>query len=271
LTEEIESVEYMNEILEHTVLQSSNLVKERLSLISSIQRYMKLKVSELSRFFRSSCLLDFRRVLDEEPPFDQEQEWFTIIVERFETMKPYLRIVECVQEFLAPYLGGKLSPETEDVRRPEICQWLIPTIRHEFPNFDAPDEKIETIVLSAYLRIGARGLDLQRCTKMVEECAKAEGINLEIFRQYTRTQQLVFLKEYPLTQQAFGGALIAEGSFRLYLEALHHSLRIDFRSLNLQDNEVHLLAENQCRNPDEPLGSEWRIELGIQILSCSSM
>jgi hypothetical protein len=182
-------------------------------------------------------------------------------------MKPYLRIVECIQEFLAPYLRGSISFETEDRGRPEIRQWLIPTIRSEFPTFDARDEEIEAIALSTYLGIGSRGLDLQRYTVMLAECAQTEGIDLTQLRPHTRRMQRALLKEYPLTRQALEGELIVAGGFRLYREALHHSLRIDFRSLNLQDIEIEILAENQCMNPGRPLGIEWRIELGAQLLS----
>jgi hypothetical protein len=267
LNEEVDSVEFLNELLEHTVVQSSNLVKERLSLLPSIRRYIKIKIDDLSHFFSSSLLLSFQGILSEETPFDQEQQWLTAIAERFETMKPYLRIVECIQEFLSPYLGGSISFETEDRGRPEICQWLIPTIRSEFPNFDARDEEIETIALSTYLGIGARGLDLQRYTTMLADCAQTEGFNLTLLQPHTRRLQRTLLKDYPLTQQALEGELIVAGGFRLYRDALRHSLRIDFRSLNLLDIEIELLAENQCMNPGRPLGSEWRTELGIQLLS----
>ena len=270
LESEVDSVEYLNQLLEQTVIRSSSLVKERLSLLSPIRQSIKFKIAELSRFFVSSLLLSFQRFLDEEPSFDREQEWIRTIVERFEVMKPYLRIVECIQEFLAPYLEGKIFLETEDRSRAEIRQWLIPIIRYEFPNFEARDEEIETIALSTYLGMGARGLNLQRCITMLAESAQAEGADLAQLQRGTKRERSNWLKNYPMTQQAVEEELIVMGSYHLYLKALRHSLRIDFHSLNLQDNEVELLAVNQYMNPGVPLGSEWRIELGMQTLTRSS-
>ena len=105
---------------------------------------------------------------------------------------------------------------------------------------------------------------------MLAESAQTEGADLARLQQGTKREQHAWLKDYPMTQQMVEEELIVMGAYRLYLKALRHSLRIDFRSLNLQDNEVELLAVNQYMIPGTPLGSEWRIELGIQALSRSS-
>ena len=267
LEAEIDSVESLNGLLEQAVTQSSSLFKERLLLLSTIRRCIKFKIIELSRFFRSNLLLHFQSFLDEEPPFEQEEEWLRRVIEGFEAMKPHLRIVECIQEFLSPYLEGRISLATEDRDRPEIRQWLIPIIRYEFPTFEVRDEEIETIALSTYLVIGARGLNLRRYITMLAECAQIEGVDLTLLQQCKKGEQHTMLKDYPMTQQTIEVELIVMGAYRLYSKALQHSLRIDFRSLNLRDSEVALLAENQYMNPENPLESEWRTELGMQALS----
>ncbi len=267
LMHEVDSAESLYEWIRHAVIRTGLVIRERLTLLSSIRRCLKPKLVELSNFVYLSSMPPFQQVLDQEPSFGQEEAWFTIVEHCFETMRPYFRIVECMCEFLRPYLEGAISPETENVFRPEVRQWLLPKIRSEFPDFSASDDEIEIIALSAYLGMGARGLNLKTLKQTYEFFS--DGIDVRLFQHDSAEAMSLLLITHPQALRAIETEKTAREAFGAYQDALLHALKIDFRSLGLLDKEITLLAKNHVMHPTIPLGELWRSELAYQILAHS--
>lgn len=82
------------------------------------------------------------------------------------------RFFHVLNQFLAPYIEKGFIPEREDVQRPEMKDWLIPRLPAEhmqaleapflqMPQTSSSQNPIEYLLLSAYLKIVSKGVNLQ--------------------------------------------------------------------------------------------------------------
>ena len=105
---------------------------------------------------------------------------------------------------------------------------MIPQFRAAFPSSELSDDDIERLLLSAYLREGARGLDLNK----IKNTAEKFFIRANFLRVMSKTNHIfkTGVAEPLLGETAVETIKI---HFNSYIAALKHSLRIDFRSMQL--------------------------------------
>ena len=135
-------------------------------------------------------------------------------------MRPYLAIIQEVARFLQPYLDGRITRWTEDQDRKEIMEWLPKKIRAAFPYFSAEKLVIESIALTAYLKLGARAVSPKRPNEPYHEKRRREE----------------------------------------FVAAIRHSLPIDFRSADFSrftDDTFSALAREVLSPLRHPISRFW--------------
>lgn len=174
--------------------------------------------------------------LFEGPVHGQEQSWFDQEAIILDHLYQYAALINSVREFLSPYVAKEITPATENVNRGELKDLILPRFRMVYPGSQMTDGEIEHFLLSAYLREGTFGIDLKTLEK---------------------THAKYLLESEPAS--AAETLRTAEEHLSAFTAALLHSLRIDFRSMNLSDQEVGWLARRMMLTPKEPLPLDWRL------------
>lgn len=225
----------------------------RQSETNEICQLTKERFTQLRPFFLPHAISQNPHHLQRPPIEATEGPWTNAVLRFHREAQPIVYLIGLVQNHLQPYLDGTIAPQSEDQARPELNSWMIPRFRAAFPQSSLSDEEIERLVLSAYLREGARGLHLEPLGEtsrhFLEEAGRHGPEDL-----YLRDPSA----HAPESRLAYEARMTAEGHFAAYTEALKHSLRIDFRSLNLTDREIELLARSTFTSESFFLPANWR-------------
>ena len=168
----------------------------------------------------------------------EQKNWLQEIEDFHERIRPFVYLVERIREHLKPYQDRTIRPESEDQFRPELRAWLLPMFRQNFPGSRLTDEEVQLFILSAYLREGLAGWDqlsvLQTIKNLLED---GIGGYKEVAKQKV---------------------LSVEEHREAYPKALKHALRIDFRSMDLTDQEIEFLADSAITNVSFLVPADWR-------------
>jgi hypothetical protein len=213
----------------------------------------KTRFTQLQPYFVPHDISPNAHRLQRPPLEGTEAPWTDEVLRFHREAQPIVYLLGLVQNHLRPYLDGSVAPEAEDHSRAELCSWVVPKFRAAFPQSSLSDEEIERFVLSAYLREGARGLDLESLGATSRHFSEEAG-------RYGPED--LYLRDSsahaPESRLAHEARTTAESHFVAYTEALKHSLRIDFRSLNLTDGEIELLARSTIASESFFLPANWR-------------
>ncbi len=116
-----------------------------------------------------------------------------------------------VEEFLHPYLSGKITPSTEDTKRKPLIESLYSQFRKQFPKATETKREIEILALESYILESAKGFNRNQSSIMDPDDKNNELI------------------------------------LRHYIATLQHSLPIDFTNLHMPASEIELRAKNALR------------------------
>lgn len=188
------------------------------------------------------------------PPVEaMEGPWTDEVLRLHREAQPIVYLIGLVQNHLKPYLDGTIAPQAEERSRPELYSSMIPRFREAFPQSSLSDDEVERLILSTYLREGTRGLHLdslgETSRHFFEEASRYGPEDL-----YLRDASA----HAPESHLAYEARGTVDSHFAAYTEALKHSLRIDFRSLNLTDREIELLARSTFTSESFFLPANWR-------------
>lgn len=224
---------------------SVKLEVERNTLIKSVCNYLKAQRESLAPFL-SLAPADFFLA---GPAFGEEERWISSIIEQKQKMAPFIYLIEQTQQFLAPYLNGQITQETENTARGDVKNSILPQFHSEFPNVSLTDAALEHFLLNAYLKIAGQGVDLRLLEQTrplhLGEAGQAKAAGKEDIAKDRENKAQEIQNEIDLR--------IAN-----LIAALEHSLQIDFGSMNLTPNQIRFLAIHTLFNPNEPLPRKWK-------------
>lgn len=228
------------------------LASERQTLVKNLGQYLQTQKETLTPYLDFETIQPRIETVLEGPEFGKESEWISQIQKIDDPLLPYTSLLEMTKEFLTPYLEGKITQKTEDVYRHELTRDLIPHFRQLFPKSNLSDDEIEHFLLSAYLKIASKGVDLQNL-----ENARVFHISeaREAKKDGNVKARNLHLKKAREIDDAINSHIDSFSS------ALEHSLRIDFRSMNLTNTEIDWLAMEILCDPQHPLPFNWRDEV----------
>ncbi len=201
---------------------------------------MKFKQSELERTFQALQKQipalqekDLPQYLNLIQAIKKNQEIYSTIPGRIHSEQ--LFIENEIQRFLHPYLTGQYTDKNEDIHRPSLPSKLLPMIKILSP------KQAECHMLASYLE--------QSAIACLPPIQKQETES----RGEKEQKQIRWKLQAQLNESVLPG----------FTQALKHSLRIDFRELNLTDKEIEFLAAWGLHHMpifDEraPLPENWR-------------
>ena len=217
----------LSSLLEETPVHSAEIiewclamVEDRGDLYPAIQKAIEEQLKNLESF--SGPLTRFSRIFIFETSLQVpiESRWIQLANEHLDMIEPLLMIIPEVQKFLQPYLDGIITAETENISRPEIISWLPKKIREKFPRIFLSSGEVETIAMTAYLRMGFSHFHLER-----------QKENFSYTEQRNREES--------------------------FIQALMHALPIDFRSAHLSPKDIRELTATFLDDPEAPISAEW--------------
>lgn len=219
---------------------------ERNNLITKVREYLYSREESLDPFLPS----ELPPTLLQGPPLGEEEMWISILPTLEEGQRPYLYLIEKTRQFLAPYLSKEITSKNENVARGELKDSFLPGFHEEFKDVPASmDAWIEYFLLNAYLKIAAQGINLENLDETAEyyrELEKQETANGYVEAARLHAEQAVVIEE------------AIESYLKNFATALKHSLKIDFKSMELTNKEIKWLANYTLYNPTTPLPSDWK-------------
>ena len=214
---------------------ASSLETARLAEFRAVCQNVKTVFHQLSPYFPQEGLFSNFQTLLNPPKTEVAQIWAQEVCQTLAEFRPLTYLIEAVQDHLKPYQTGAIRPRDEDQSRSELRSTLIPKFRAAFPSYPLSDEDVERFILSVYVEEGLRGVSFHALNATSFQFAEAEAGELA-------NAALATMDEH----------------FSAYVKALRHSLRIDFRSMNLTDDEVETLARKAAFSTSPILTRNWR-------------
>lgn len=224
-------------------------LSDRQTLVKNLCQYIQSKIDS---FLPLIDLEDIKTYVDqilEGPALGRENEWISQIQKLDDLLGPQTFLLEMTKSFLAPYLEGKITKENENVDRKELKDELIPEFRSYFPRSKVTDTEIQHFLLSAYLKIATKGVDVTNLEKARDFYKEQEG-QAKLNRDEKAAR--LHIEKAEEIQEAIDSVFI---NFTL---ALEHSLPIDFKSMQLTEKEIDWVAIETMMYPNLPLPLDWR-------------
>lgn len=224
---------------------SCKLEVERNTLIKYVCKYLKSQRESIAPFLT----LEPAEELLAGPAFKEEGEWITQIINQEKMMVPVIYLIEKTKQFLAPYLSGEITRENENIARGDLKSRILPEFHKEFKEAGVlSDAELEQCLLNVYLKIAAQGVDLN----VLEE---TRDFHIREGEEAKRTGKpkaaMLHFKRANTSQDEI------ERQKTKFIKGLEHSLKIDFRNLNLNPKQITWLALYTLYSPQEPLPSDW--------------
>ncbi len=244
------------------VAHATSLAEKRTLILESLHRSTKKHMEIHSSFFWVEGACPGANALMEWSIIHDDGAWIESVRRYYKTVAPQVSIVRWVQEFLTPYLERKITEKTEDSHRLEISAWIFPRFRASFPRSRLRDDDIVAIALSAYLKMGSKGVSLES----LKNTYTVFSDELDLF-SLSEKERDELSETNPQVKRALDTEKMAQRHLAAYTKALRHSLPIDFTSLCLDGERIARLAMDRLHRSASPLSSTWMFELNLTIMN----